>query len=336
MKKESNKDSYVYVFLNPLKPGKWKYKDFEFEFQPFYVGRGVGNRLKSHFCPYNLNRNSIKCSIIRKIIKETGFKPPHIKLYENISVEESELEETSFIKYFGRIDLKTGILSNLTDGGKGGFNKIERHKKINNISNKSSRMYTSSSRRIDQYDMNGNFIKKWDSARDIEIGLNLSNYSGCSVIIACCLGKRKSSKGFIWKFDGTSPYIRKHIPRKVFKMVYQYSLNGDYVASFNNCDEAGRSLNKINGATIRLCCYNKIRFAYNFRWFFEFKGLKIDALHNLKTKRVECFDEKMNFVKCYESISAATRETGAKPSNIIRCCVQTHRIAKGFYWRYTD
>lgn len=46
-----------------------------------------------------------------------------------------------------------------------------------------------------QYDLEGNFIKEWESFTKIfkELGFNVSNIS------ACCYGKLKSAYGYIWK-----------------------------------------------------------------------------------------------------------------------------------------
>jgi len=48
---------------------------------------------------------------------------------------------------------------------------------------------------VSQYDLKGNFIKKWESQKEAAITLNI-NYQG---INNCILGKTKSSNGFIWK-----------------------------------------------------------------------------------------------------------------------------------------
>ena len=52
------------------------------------------------------------------------------------------------------------------------------------------------SRKILQYSKSGEFIREWQSAREVErlLGINNSN------IIQCCKGKLKSSGGFIWKY----------------------------------------------------------------------------------------------------------------------------------------
>ena len=49
---------------------------------------------------------------------------------------------------------------------------------------------------IFQFDKQGNFIKEWESAREIERELKIPN----SNISACCLGKIKSARNYIWKF----------------------------------------------------------------------------------------------------------------------------------------
>lgn len=51
-------------------------------------------------------------------------------------------------------------------------------------------------RKIEQYDINGNFIKRWDRICDIENEYNVSH----SAIRFCCLGKMKTCKGYIWKY----------------------------------------------------------------------------------------------------------------------------------------
>ena len=54
-------------------------------------------------------------------------------------------------------------------------------------------------RKINQYDLNGNFIKTWNSIKDAENFLNLK-YSGS--ICECCQHKkgRKSAHGYKWEY----------------------------------------------------------------------------------------------------------------------------------------
>lgn len=51
-------------------------------------------------------------------------------------------------------------------------------------------------KKINQYDLDGNFIKQWDSIHEAQITLKI-NKSG---IIACCKGRSKTYKGYKWKY----------------------------------------------------------------------------------------------------------------------------------------
>ena len=51
-------------------------------------------------------------------------------------------------------------------------------------------------RKINQYDMNMNFIKKWDSIQKASKTLNICS----SHICRCCKGKIKSIKGYKWRY----------------------------------------------------------------------------------------------------------------------------------------
>jgi hypothetical protein len=57
--------------------------------------------------------------------------------------------------------------------------------------------YSLLSKQVLQYDLDGNFIKKWNSVMDIERELGFKSGG----ISNCCLGKSKRSGKFIWKYD---------------------------------------------------------------------------------------------------------------------------------------
>ena len=56
--------SYIYAYLDPRKPGEFKFGNYIFEFEPFYVGKGKGDRCKRHLTEKRTN----KCNI-EKILK---------------------------------------------------------------------------------------------------------------------------------------------------------------------------------------------------------------------------------------------------------------------------
>jgi hypothetical protein len=112
-------DFYVYVLLDSRK-GSCKYGKYRFEHEPFYVGKGKGGRLFSHFNnPLRLETiNKLKLNIIRKIQKETGELPSY-RVFKCVSEKAAFDLEKRLIAVIGRRDLKEGPLANHTNGGEG-------------------------------------------------------------------------------------------------------------------------------------------------------------------------------------------------------------------------
>lgn len=109
---------YVYLYLDTRKPGKYFYLNYEFDFLPFYVGKGKEDRCEKHLKSC-YNKNPYFKNKINKIISKTGDIPKIIKIQENLLEQEAFDLEILLIKEIGRLDLKTGSLVNMTSGGEG-------------------------------------------------------------------------------------------------------------------------------------------------------------------------------------------------------------------------
>lgn len=114
---------YVYVYLDPRKPGNYKYGEFEFDHEPFYIGKGNEDRLYEHLMPSRLACESYyyKTKKIKKLIR-LGFNLKDgfiIKIKDNMDECDSLELEKLLIKLIGRDDLELGPLTNLTNGGEG-------------------------------------------------------------------------------------------------------------------------------------------------------------------------------------------------------------------------
>jgi len=112
------KKSYVYAYLRDDRT-------------PYYIGKGVGNRYKN---PHNVT------------------VPPADRIQfikENLTDREAIKLEIELIAKYGRKDLGTGILRNLTDGGEGMLNpslsirKKLSDAKIGKLPNNYGKKYTS-------------------------------------------------------------------------------------------------------------------------------------------------------------------------------------------------
>lgn len=117
-------EHYIYVYLDPLKPGNYQHGKFNFDYEPFYIGLGKNNRIDVHIQKWRTNNsNTTKNRKIRKILKE-NLEPIRYKLYEDITLNTAKRLEIYLIKLIGRRDLGLGTLTNLTDGGDGSNNVI--------------------------------------------------------------------------------------------------------------------------------------------------------------------------------------------------------------------
>jgi len=128
---------YVYIYLDPRKAGEYKYEKYEFDYEPFYVGKGKDDQYLRHIYESKINfdnRNQFKLNKIRKIKKETGEDPIIIKVEENLLEDESFDLETKLIREVGRVNLGIGPLTNLTDGGEGPSGRIKSEEEIKKIS----------------------------------------------------------------------------------------------------------------------------------------------------------------------------------------------------------
>ncbi len=95
---------YVYELHNPIKN------------LPFYVGKGKENRFSHHFT--KKDRNKHKSNTINKIVSLGEKVIIKIVFRTNNEIDALNKESELIINY-GRCDNKTGILTNLTNGGEG-------------------------------------------------------------------------------------------------------------------------------------------------------------------------------------------------------------------------
>jgi hypothetical protein len=109
----SREDYYVYVYLDPRKPGQYVYGEYEFPYEPYYVGKGRDHRDVSHLTRCGsewLKRKNAK-------IQKEGLEPIILRhvcgLYEPAALE----VEKKLIRAIGRKG--KGPLVNHTDGGEG-------------------------------------------------------------------------------------------------------------------------------------------------------------------------------------------------------------------------
>jgi hypothetical protein len=97
--------------------------------EPFYIGIGNKKNYTRAYEKHNSKRNLIWNRITAKSLYDVEI------LFSSVSKEFASSKEKEFIKLYGRIDNKTGILCNMTDGGDGICNYIASQETRNKIRN---------------------------------------------------------------------------------------------------------------------------------------------------------------------------------------------------------
>jgi hypothetical protein len=252
-------------------------------------------------------------------------------------------KEIEFIALYGRKNLGKGSLVNLTDGGEGTIGyvvSIGARKKISENSwyrGKFGKNHPNS-KRIYQYDLNGNFIKEWDSLADVGREFNpitkrIPNF------------KQSRFKGFIWKykFEGVKieginyiDGIRRRV-EAVETPIYQYDLNGKFLKKFKSLTIAANSVDgSISG--LGSCLTRKNKRYLDWFWYTEYLGEHVFINEKLNTK-IDQYDLNDNFLKTYnKSIDIIKEYNLGKHAyrDIKNACLNNNKTAFNFKWKYNN
>jgi hypothetical protein len=256
--------------------------------EPFYIGIGSDAnyaRANSH-----KGRNPYWLKIVEKTEYEVEI------LVNELNWVEALKKEKEFIQLYGRVDNKTGILCNLTDGGEGVLGKIVSYETKQKQSLVKKRPQTKQHRekaakshfkKIVQLNMDENIIKIWESLKEADsFGFKEGK------IIACAKYRIRQYKGFLWKYLDNVNDCKKYVKpsRKVreietysrgikrtedaklknklarSKGLSQYTLDGIYIRDWVCSYDACRELNFKSASKITDCCRNERNQYMGFKW----------------------------------------------------------------------
>lgn len=239
----------------------------------------------------------------------------HEVLFSGLSKEDACKWEIALISQFDTQNPNNGY--NIQSGGNGCAEQ-------NNVS-------------VNQYSLDGKYIKTWSSIKEADIfyGKNNERNGGSQIGIACA-GRCKTAYGYMWKFsDGSKtnidPYENTH-----HKAVAQYTTDGRLVKIWDTIKEASKALGICDGTITRVCKGNKNRTAGGFVWRYcgDYISVEIEKTKPYK-KRILQYMEDGSFVQEFESVSAASRYVKAvSNAHIIECCKEKKKTAYGYIWRY--
>lgn len=206
-----------------------------------YVGQTLHEkqRLNTHKRAGKNKKLTYRALVVDYAIAKYGFENFEYTVLER-DIPQNKLNEREiyWINYFDT--LNTGY--NLT---KGGQNSSQLSKK-----------------KVTMYDFEGNYIRTFDSIQD---AAELTNNSK-SKICNCCKYKRRAAGGYQWRYaDDKSNVLPYKRTNTLTKAVEQYSLDGNYLATYKSMAEAARLLNKsVTG--ISGCVRERQKTAYGYIW----------------------------------------------------------------------
>lgn len=129
-----------------------------------------------------------------------------------------------------------------------------------------------SSKPVLQFDLQGNFIREYENAREV---FRLNNYLP-SCITLCCNQKFKVSYNYIWIFkkDFSEEILKKRVEKaKSFYMsnlkICQYDKNGTFIKEWNNSAEIMHSLKLKASTDILRCCRGQRKSFHGYIWRYK-------------------------------------------------------------------
>lgn len=185
-------------------------------------------------------------------------------------------------------------------------------------------------KKIDQYDLYGNFIKTWNSMNELRTGEKYYN------IESVCRGKIPNAYGYVWRYH-KEPIDKFDFRYVEDKSIDCYSLDGEYIKTYKSTSDAKKELNLNCTTNICYCCNGNRKVAYGYVW--RYKGEPFDK-YNTKPmttntpKKVNQYSLKGVFIKTWDCMADVQRELGIHRTCIGSCCRGTVKTAGGFIWKY--
>jgi len=191
---------------------------------------------------------------------------------------------------------------------------------------------TTGEKKAYQYDLEGNFIKEWESINKAQQTLNL-----CS--ISAAMNDKNShnlSGGFQWK------YYKKDKIKSLLKLYCCYNLNGEFVKYFYSENEIKSyfNINNSNHLNIaRSVKTNKSSCDHLWKIYntYDFPKKINSYIKRTVAKEVLKFDKNGNLLETFKSLTEAAKSMNVKTENLHRAVSSNnpkYKTCKGFVWKY--
>ena len=122
------------------------------------------------------------------------------------------------------------------------------------------------------------------------------------------------------------------------KSVYQYDLDGNFIAKHKCCAEIEKMMNTYQGAMVHVMYASKNKIWRGYRWSFEPKTKEdwqvIINTYPTRQKAVLQCDKNGNALYRYDTLTQAAHAMGVTITCISNCCKGKTIHVKGYRWRF--
>ena len=103
-------------------------------------------------------------------------------------------------------------------------------------------------------------------------------------ISKACLGEIKTCGGFYWSYSLSENFKPEEDRRK--QQVFQFSMEGEFLAMYNSVAEASRKTN-VNKTSIAKCCRKEYKSAGDYYWEYKSEDMINEGEYNINTIKYE-------------------------------------------------
>jgi hypothetical protein len=233
------------------------------------------------------------CCKFDKAIQKYGWDNfEHEILLEHLTQQEASQYEQEYISKYNTINngynVLQGGLDNSANGGVIYFNK----------------------KPINQYGLDKQLIKTWDSAMQIERELGY----GHSSITACCRRENITSYNYIWRYKDDCNDVDDVIVKPINcyhnrynnneLKINQYDLHGNFIKQWDNIAEISKAFNKPT-TLFTNCCNRKPKYktAYGYQWRYANDCDDIAKVKYYNDKLIYEIDKDNNILHTFHNIN---------------------------------
>lgn len=200
------------------------------------------------------------------------------------------------------------------------------------------------SHKILQFNLEGSFIKEFNSTSEIEIELGIKKFN---INNACRRNGSKRSFGYIWlkkeDYEKNQDILNEKLDtkRKNERNIVQLNLNGDFIKKWNNVPETMKYGFLDN--CIYNCCKQKASHHKGYIWMYydeyetKTKEQILQIYKNMfALRKIVQLSMDCKLLRIWDSLSQIREEGDFISSKVCDCCNKKRKTHKNFKWLYYD